>query len=35
MHEFRRMAAKIDQHMRQLAVQGANEAHAIIQRMMG
>ena len=35
MHEFRRLAAKIDQHMQQLADQGVNEAHAIINRMIG
>lgn len=35
MNEFRRLAAKIDQHMQQLAAQGIGEAHAIINRMMG
>ena len=35
MHEFRRLAAKINQHMQQLADQGVNEAHAIINRMIG
>jgi hypothetical protein len=35
MNEFRRMAAKMDQHMRQLSAQGVNDAHAIINRMMG
>ena len=35
MNEFRRLAAKIDQHMQQLAAQGFSEAHAIINRMMG
>ena len=35
MNEFRRPAAKIDQHMQQLAAQGVSEAHAIINRMMG
>ncbi len=35
MNEFRRLAAKIDQHMHQLAAQGVSEAHAIINRMMG
>ena len=35
MNEFRRLAAKIDQHMQQLTVQGVGEAHAIINRMMG
>jgi len=34
MNEFRRLAAKIDQHMQQLAAQG-REAHAIINRMLG
>ena len=29
------MAAKIDQHMQQLSAQGVNDAHAIINRMMG
>jgi hypothetical protein len=35
MNEFRRLAAKIDQHMQQLAAQGVNEGHSIINRMMG
>jgi hypothetical protein len=35
MNEFRRLAAKMDQHMQQLSVQGVNDAHAIINRMMG
>lgn len=35
MNEFRRLAAKIDQHMQQLAAQGISEPHAIINRMMG
>ena len=35
MNEFRRLAAKIDQHMQQLAAQGVNDAPAIIDRMMG
>lgn len=35
MTEFRRLAAKMDQHMQQLAAQGVSEAHAIINRMMG
>ena len=35
MNEFRRLAAKMDQHMQQLAAQGVNEAHAVINRMMG
>ena len=35
MPEFRRLAAKIDQHIQQLSAQGVNDAHAIINRMMG
>ena len=35
MNEFRPLAAKMDQHMQQLAAQGVNEAPAIIDRMMG
>ena len=35
MNEFRRLAAKMDQHMQQLSAQGVNDAHAIINRMMG
>jgi hypothetical protein len=35
MNEFRRLAAKIDQHMQQLSAQGVNDAHVIINRMMG
>lgn len=35
MNELRRLAAKIDQHMQQLAAQGVNDAPAIINRMMG
>ncbi len=35
MNEFRRLAAKIDQHMQQLAAQSISESHAIINRMMG
>jgi vacuolar-type H+-ATPase subunit I/STV1 len=35
MNEFRRLAAKIDQHMQQLSAQGVSEAHAVINRMMG
>lgn len=35
MNEFRRLAAKMDQHMQQLVTQGVNDAHAIINRMMG
>jgi hypothetical protein len=34
-NEFRQLAAKIDLHMQQLAAQGVNDAHAIINRMMG
>jgi hypothetical protein len=35
MNEFRRLAAKIDQHMQQLSAQGVSETHAVINRMMG
>ena len=35
MNEFRRLAAKMDQHIQQLAAEGVNDAPAIIQRMMG
>lgn len=35
MNEFRRLAAKINQHMRQLADQDVGEPNAIINRMMG
>ncbi len=35
MNEFRRLAAKIDQHMQQLAAQGISEVPVIIHRMMG
>ena len=35
MNEFRRLAAKMDQHMQQLAAQGVNDAPAINNRMMG
>ena len=35
MNEFRRLGAKIDQHMQQLSALGVGEAHAIINRMMG
>lgn len=35
MNEFRRLAAKMDQHVHQLSAQGVNDAHAIINRMMG
>ena len=34
-NEFRRLAAKMDQHMQQLSAEGVNDAHAIINRMMG
>ena len=35
MNEFRRLAARMDQHMQQLAAEGVNDAPAIINRMMG
>jgi len=35
MNEFRRWAAKMDQHMHQLAAEGVNDAPAILHRMMG
>lgn len=35
MDESRRLAAKIDQHMQQLAALGISDTHAIINRMMG
>ena len=35
MNEFRRLAAKMDQHMQQLAAQGVNDGPNIIDRMMG
>ncbi|MCB1919595.1 MAG: transposase [Candidatus Competibacteraceae bacterium] len=35
MSEFRRLAAKMDQHMQQLAAQGVHDAPAILHRMMG
>lgn len=35
MTDYRRLAAKLDQHMQQLSVQGVNDAPAIINRMMG
>ncbi|MEJ7805448.1 MAG: transposase [Telluria sp.] len=35
MNEFRRLAAKLDQHMQQLSAQGVNDAPAIVNRMMG
>ncbi len=34
-NEFRRLAAKMDQHIQQLSAQSVNDAHAIINRMMG
>lgn len=34
-NEFRRLAAKIDQHMQELGAQGVNDPHAITHRMMG
>jgi hypothetical protein len=35
MNEFRRLAAKIDQHLQQMAAQVVSEVHVIINRMMG
>ena len=35
MNEFRRLAEKMDRHMQQLSAQGVNDAHAIIDRMIG
>ena len=35
MNEFRRLAARMDQQMQQLAAEGVSEAHAILNRMMG
>jgi hypothetical protein len=35
MNEFRRLAAKIDQHMQRLAAEVVNDAPATINRMMG
>ncbi|QQU57986.1 transposase [Serratia liquefaciens] len=35
MTDFRRMAAKMDQHMQQLDVQGVTEPHQVINHMMG
>lgn len=35
MNEFRRKAAKLDQRMQQLCAQGVNDAHAIINLMIG
>ncbi|WP_234480960.1 MULTISPECIES: hypothetical protein [Paraburkholderia] len=35
MNEFRRLTAKIGQHMQQLSAQQVNDAQAIINRMMG
>jgi hypothetical protein len=34
-NEFRRMAAKMDQHMRQLSAQGVNDRQVILDRMRG
>jgi len=34
-NEFRRLAARIDQHMQQLGAQGVNDPQAIVHRMMG
>lgn len=34
-NEFRRLAAKMDQHMQLLSAQSVNDAHAIINLMMG
>lgn len=35
MNEFRRLAARMDQQMQQLAAEGVSEAHAVLNRMMG
>jgi hypothetical protein len=35
MNEFRRLAAKIDQHMQRLAAEGVHDSSATINRMMG
>jgi hypothetical protein len=35
MNDFRRLAAKIDQHMQLLAAEGISDPHAILTRMMG
>jgi len=35
MQEYRRMAARMDEHMRLLKAQGITDEHAIINRMMG
>jgi len=35
MENYRRLAAKMDTHMQQLATQGINDAHVILDRMMG
>ena len=35
MNDFRRLAAKIDQHMQQLAAEGVREPDAIMTRMIG
>ena len=34
-NEFRRLAAKMDQHMQLLSSQGVSDAHVILNRMMG
>ncbi len=34
-NEFRRLAAKMDQHMQLLSAEGVSDAHVIINRMMG
>ena len=34
-HEFRQLAARIDQQMQQLSAEGVSEAPAVIHRMMG
>ena len=35
MNDFRRLAAKIDQHMQQFSALGINDAHAIFNRIDG
>ena len=35
MNQFRRLAARMDQQMQQLAAEGVSEAHAVLNRMMG
>ncbi|WP_258019379.1 hypothetical protein [Pseudomonas chlororaphis] len=35
MNEFRRLAARMDQQMQQLASEDVSEANAVINRMMG